>query len=147
MAPPTRPPTACSLTSHRAARFDSRLAAGLRDVLGAIPDADELDTILRDLQALDFADGDSAAMAPAPPPERDDERPVRAPATESERALVDKRLLDALPPDMVLRTSQARHLAAIQRGDDRLLIAATGSHWQCRASRTSPTGPAARRPW
>ena len=49
MAPPTRPPTACSLTSHRAARFDSRLAAGLRDALGAVSDADELDTILRDL--------------------------------------------------------------------------------------------------
>ena len=88
--------------------------------LDAIPDGDELDTILRDLQCLDCSDGDegegepgclSSAVAAAPA-ERDDERPARAVASESERARVDSRLLDTFPPGMPLRTSQAWHLAS-----------------------------------
>ena len=50
------------LPPRRAIRL-ARLAAGLRDALGAAAalaasDADELVTILRDIQALDIADGD-----------------------------------------------------------------------------------------
>ena len=45
------------LPPRRAIRL-ARLAAGLRDALGAVSDADELVTILRDIQALDIADGD-----------------------------------------------------------------------------------------
>ena len=122
------------ITSHvsRAARRDSRFAAFFGDALELTPDADELDAMLRSFQGLDCADGHDEpglpfSLAAAASAERDDERPARSVATESERARVDKRLLDALPPEMVLRTSQARHMVAIQRGDDRILIAATGS--------------------
>ena len=69
-----------------------------------------------------------AVAALAPLPERDDERPARAPATQAELSRVDGRLLDVFrAAEQTPRGSQARHLAAVQGGRDAILIAATGS--------------------
>ena len=79
---------------------------------------------------------DTPPEAPVAPSEgsrvaqpRDDEMPARSVASEEDLVAVQERLRAAAAAACVgdLRFSQARHLAALQGGEDAILIGATGS--------------------